>query len=241
MVTAGIVLVSAAVQSMTGFGFAGLAVPLLAMIWAPMDAVSISMTLSTLSAVLMWPGLRKAPRLPILKPLAVAALVGLPLGLLALQRLDLNALRLIIGIVTLATVAVFAAGILRPAPQAVVATPRLALSAITGFVAGALTGALSMPGPPLVMLLTATRTPKTAYRATLTAFALFIYPVALAALVIEGLITRQIITQSLLQAPVLVLGIWIGRRLHGAVSERGCALSSRVLLALAGVRCFAGR
>ena len=107
LTTALIVLLSACVQSMTGFGFAVLAVPLLAMVWPPIDAVAISFILSTLCVALLWPQLRNAERLAIVRPLFLAALVGLPFGIWALQHLDLQALRLAIGTVTLATVAIF--------------------------------------------------------------------------------------------------------------------------------------
>ena len=91
------------------------------------------------------------------------------------------------------------------------------------------------------MLLTASRAPKTTYRATLTGFAVLIYPIGLAAMLIERLISPSVLWQALLQAPVLVAGIWLGHRLHGAVSERVFALSSLVLLGLAGGLCFVSR
>lgn len=240
LVTAGVVLVSATVQSMTGFGFAVLAVPLLALFWRPVEAVGLSMILSTLCILLMWPGLRKAERLPVIWPLTIGALVGLPIGSWALQRLDLHMLRLVIGTVTLAAVAVFGFGVLRGGTPAG-SKPRRVVSLVTGLFAGLLTGSLSMPGPPVVMLLTGAGAPKASYRATLTTFAVIIYPIGLAAMLVQGLIPSSVLLQGLLHAPVLMLGIWAGRRLHGVASERTFALSSLALLAFAGALCFVSR
>ena len=241
LVTAAIVLVSAIVQSMTGFGFAVLAVPLFALFWKPIDAVAISFILSTLCVVLLWQKVRRADRLPIVRPLFVAALVGLPFGIWALQRIDLHVLRLAIGIVTLATVGIFGFASIRREPASPAATPSTPLSLATGLVAGLLTGALSMPGPPVVMLLTGCGASKASYRGTLTAFAILIYPVGLVALIVERLITPAAMWQAFLQVPVLVLGIGLGNILHNAVSERLFARMSLVLLALAGAVCFIPR
>ena len=98
-----------------------------------------------------------------------------------------------------------------------------------------------MPGPPVVVLLTACRTPKVAYRATLTSFAVLIYPLALAALILEHLIAPAVLWQALLQLPVLAAGIWFGNALHGAASERSFTALSLSLLGLTGVLCFVSR
>ncbi|MFI4933554.1 MAG: sulfite exporter TauE/SafE family protein [Caulobacterales bacterium] len=233
-----IVLVSAVVQSMTGFGFAVLATPLLVLLWKPVDAVAISMALSTLSVALLWPRVRRAERLPIVRTLFLAALVGLPLGLWALTHVELRWLRWAIGAVTLATVAVLAYGARRQVRDAPAAAPPTVLTVTAGLFAGAFTGALSMPGPPAVMLLMGVRAPKTAYRATLTTFALLIYPVGLAAMAAEGLISGAVIRQALIQAPVAAIAVYLGDRLHGAVSERQFSGVSLLLLGLSGALCL---
>ena len=241
LATAAVVLLSACVQSMTGFGFAVLAVPLLALVWPPIDAVAISFVLSTLCVALLWPQLRSAERMPIVRSLFLAALLGLPLGLWALQHLDLQAMRMAIGVVTLATAAVFGFASGRRESSDGAAVPNTATTLATGLVAGVLTGALSMPGPPVVMLLTRSGAPKTSYRATLTAFALLIYPVGLAAMFAANLIAPVALWQALYQVPALVSGMWLGNVMHGAVSEVWFARLSLVLLGLAGAICFIPR
>ncbi len=241
LTTAAIVLVSAAVQSMTGFGFAVLAVPLLTLIWQPGDAIGISMVLSTVCVVLLWLQVRRVEQLPIIRGLFLAALAGLPVGLWVLAHIDIGMLRFAIGGVTLATVAMIGAGLVREAGAVAARTPHLAATIGAGFTAGLLTGSLSMPGPPVVMLLTQSGTAKGAYRATLTAFVVLIYPIALAAMLIGGLISTAALWQSLFQMPVLLLGFWFGNLLHGAASERSFSLMSLTLLAVAGVLCFVGR
>ncbi len=241
LATALVVFISAAAQSMTGFGFAVLAVPLLVLFWRPVDAVAISMALSTLGVLLMWLRVRGAERVPIVWLLFTASLLGLPFGLWALLHLDLHVTRIIIGVMALATTVVFGIGALRQDTVVETAIPKGSVTLLTGLVAGILTGSLSMPGPPVVMLLTGYRVPKAAYRATLTAFAVLIYPLALAGLVAGHLIGRAAMWQAVLQVPVLALGLWFGNRLHGAASERSFSILSLALLGLTGIVCLVFR
>ena len=241
LATGAIALVAAALQSMTGFGFAVVAVPLLALVWRPAEAVAISMALSTLCVAFLWPRVRRAERVPIVRSLFLTALFGLPIGLWALSNVDVSWLRLAIGGVTLATASVMGLSAFRTTPAVGGQTPGKSITLLTGFIAGILTGALSMPGPPAVMLLSASRIPKVAYRATLTAFAMLIYPVGLAAMVAERLVSPAIGLQVLIQAPVVACGFWLGDRLHGAASERAFSLLSLALLGMSGVLCIAHR
>ena len=131
LATALIVVVSAAIQSMTGFGFAVLAVPLLTLVWRPVDAVAISMVLSTLCVVLLWLQVRRVEQLPIVSRLFLASLAGLPIGLWALSHVDVGLLRLAIGAVTLATVVMLVSGIVRSGRDNVARLPQAAATVAT--------------------------------------------------------------------------------------------------------------
>jgi uncharacterized membrane protein YfcA len=236
-----IVFVSAGLQSMTGFGFAVLAVPLLVTLHDPIHAVGICMVLSTLSVLLMWWRTRRHEKLPINGRLFVAALVGLPFGLLALNHLDLAVLRISVGAITLAIAALSALPLLRARfvepelPAALGLRPTL----IAGFVSGFLTGSLSMPGPPVVALLNGQDLGKAAYRSTLAAYFALIYPIALFVMIVEGTISRPIAMDSLTHVPAMVVGMLLGDVLHRASTRGLFATSSLVLLAAAGVVCLA--
>jgi uncharacterized protein len=234
-----IVLISAIAQSMTGFGFAVLAVPLLALVWPLPDAIAMSMLLSTVCVALTWRRTRRQAGLPIVRSLFIAALAGIPIGLLALQSLDARALQLIVGATTLAAAAIFGFAALRNPPPSVSKTPSFSWTVATGIVAGILTGSLSMPGPPVVLLLTATGILKSTSRATLTAFAILVYPVGLIAITAQNLVSFPTAVTTLGQIPPVVVGTWLGDKMHALVSERAFSVFTLFLLVLAALMCVA--
>lgn len=235
-----IVFVSAGLQSMTGFGFAVLAVPLLVTLHDPVHAVGICMVLSTLSVLLMWWRTRRHEKLPINRRLFAAALVGLPFGLLALNHLDLAVLRVLVGMITLAIAALSASALWRrPAVPELPARLGLRPTLIAGFISGFLTGSLSMPGPPVVALLNGQDLGKSAYRSTLAAYFALIYPLALFVMIVEGTISGPTALDSLKHVPAMLAGMLLGDVLHRASTRGLFATSSLVLLASAGVVCLA--
>src|SRR5437867_3162069 len=90
-----IVVVAAAVQGVTGFGFALVAMPLLQLVIDPHAAV----VGCGLAALPLMVGVavreRRHVRWTAITPLLVAAAVGLPFGLLLLRGLDATGLRLL--------------------------------------------------------------------------------------------------------------------------------------------------
>jgi uncharacterized protein len=239
LLTLPIVLISAVAQSMTGFGFAVLAVPLLALVWPLTDAIAISMILSMLCVALTWRTTRLETGVPIIRPLFVAALVGVPIGLWALQSLNAHMLRLIVGVTTLAAAAIFGFAALRERSATITEKPSFGWTVATGIVSGALTGSLSMPGPPVVMLLTAGGVLKSASRTTLTTFAVLIYPVGLIALLAQNLVSLSTAIATLGQIPAVLIGTWLGHKMHERVSERTFSVSTLCLLVLAALTCVA--
>lgn len=239
IVTLPIVLVSAIAQSMTGFGFAVLAVPLLALVCPLGDAIAMSMLLSTLCTALTWRTTRHQADTPVVRSLFAAALVGIPIGMWALKSLDTHILRLAVGITTLGAAAIFGLAGLRKRSTTTPHKPPVAWTMAAGAVSGALTAGLSMPGPPVVLLLTAAGIPKTASRATLTAFAMLIYPVGVIALLAQNLVSLSAAIATLVQIPTVLAGVVLGDKMHLRVSERGFVVATLGLLVLAGLMCVA--
>jgi uncharacterized membrane protein YfcA len=244
LMATGIVLLASSVQGLTGFGFAILAVPLLTIVEEPHEAITVCMVLSTISVVGMWWVTRRQERLPISGRLFAAALFGLPAGLLVLDYLEADWLKLTAGLATLAVTVVVASmaysGVRKDpgtnAPSEATAWwPRATLPA--GVASGVLAGCLSMPGPPVVALLSGGNVPKTVYRATLLTFFALIYPAASIAMCASGLIGRHDLAVGLSHLPALDAGAWLGDILHGRIRDSAFTNLSLVLLAASGAAC----
>lgn len=239
--TSAVVAVSAAVQGMTGFGFAVLAVPILVVLHDPRDAVVLAALLSTVGAVVMWWRTRLEIRTGAAAPLVVGGLAGLPLGLLALHRFDAAWLKLGAGLVTLAFGAALLVGALRrplrwpidqagPGPAATAGWRRL----VTGIVSGILAGSLGMPGPPLMVLLHHEGARKRVYRATSFAYFILIYPVVAIGMIASGLASPAVLLSSVTHLPALALGTLLGDVGHDIIAQHRFTLGVLGLLAAAG-------
>jgi len=235
--TSVVVAVSAAVQSMTGFGFAILAVPILVALHDPRDAVVLAALLSTVATVVMWWRTRLEIRTRAAAPLVVGGLVGLPLGLLALHRFDVVWLKFGAGLVTLTFgVALLIGTCRRPfrrpgaGPAAPASWPRL----VTGLVSGVLAGSLGMPGPPLMILLHHEGAEKRVYRATSFAYFSLIYPVVALGIIASGLAGPVVLLSCVSHLPALAIGTRLGEVGHDIIPQDRFTLGVLALLAAAG-------
>ncbi|HEV2775637.1 MAG TPA: TSUP family transporter [Solirubrobacteraceae bacterium] len=186
------VLVGAALQSATGFGFSLVAAPLLFAVLGPQEAVSAGVLLGLLLNGLT---LATERRRPVVLTRDARLLVGwsvpgLLLGALALRELPERPLSALVGVAVLAGLAVRLRG------GAAALRPRAWHAPAAGAASGALATANSVSGPPLAFYLLGRGATPAAMRDTLAAV---------------------FIAQSLLALPVLLLsgtftlpsGVWV--------------------------------
>lgn len=237
-----VVLVTAAIQGLTGFGFALTAVPLLVLLHEPHVAIEIGMILSTVSSIIMWMQTRSHQRLPINRRLYISAIVGLPLGFYVLNHMNTAVMRLIVGGLTLGLAAAFAFVLPRRAAAVRAVTfasgpwPRVVIG--TGFISGFLMGSVSMAGPPVVALLTICRVDKTTARATMVEFFALIYATAFVFAVLSATISSRQLVYSAGHLPALLAGTYLGGILHKGASQRLYTAGTLLLIALAGATCL---
>src|SRR5687768_13659036 len=138
-----VIFLAGVAQSMTGFGFGLVAVPLMTLFLAPSAAIPIIVIEGlALNLIMLAQGYRRA-RLGSLSSLVIAGLAGVPAGVWLLSNTDPGTLRVYIGVLMLAAGVVFASGV-----RVRVANERLAAIPV-GLASGVLGGSVSMPGPPI--------------------------------------------------------------------------------------------
>jgi uncharacterized protein len=199
-----IVLAGSFAQAVTGFGFALLAVPLLALATdAPTAVVGASIAGLLLTAT-MAVRERAHVRWRAAGVLLAAAVVGMPLGLVALHELAERVLAALIAVVAIGcTLVVWRRPRLPDHPAAVGGA---------GLLAGVLGAATGMNGPPLVAAFQSMAYQPRPFRATLAAVFAGTGTVSLAGYALTGELTRRAGAVGLAGLPAILLGWAAGNR-----------------------------
>lgn len=210
-------LVGTLIEAVLGFGFAVMFVPAAALLVAPQHAVAVSLILGTVMGAGLY--VEQTPRASLrsIGPLVVGALLGTPIGIFALLRLDEAWLRLLVaGAVLLSALVTLAGGDGHARPP----RPDHAWGqALVGVVGGAMRGAISMGGPPVVLYQHWVGGGAHRIRARLYAYFFWLgVPAALLAAV-AGVFTADVLRDSAVAMPGLLLGIVVGRRLRPRLGE----------------------
>ncbi len=230
-VVCGAVLFASFVQTLAGFGFGLLSMPLMTLVITPQRAVVVSALISV--GITTWQAwaMRRDIDVAVVRRLIVPAYLGMPLGLIALSTLGDSTLRIALGITVLLAVSALASGVALPAG------PRTLTGA--GFLSGVLNTSLSTNGPPLVITLQARRLEPAAFRATLAAVFALSNVFAMTLFVSSGKVTRAGLVTAAFAAPAMALGQLVGWPLRRHVHGRRFRWLVLALLTLAGISAIA--
>ncbi len=200
-----LVLFASIAKTVTGFGFALIAVPALVNVIEVRDAVVLAGLLSLANSVQM---ARRTWREMPWRSVAVifaATLAGMPAGLAVLHWAEPDALRAGVGVTSLALAAV----VVRGAPLRGGVGGEIA----TGLVTGVLTTSTSMNGPPIVLYLQGRRLPPAEFRGALAGFFAVTGVVSVTAFALTGAVSRVAIGYFAAGLPAVWLGGLAGERL----------------------------
>jgi len=206
------VFIAAFLQIVAGFGFALLSVPLMTLAIDPKIAVVVASLTSVF--VTTWQAYKDRSEADkvLVKRMAIAAYVGMPLGLLVFLTVNSDVLRLMLGIAVL-----IAAVLLAFHVNLHHVGPRLDVGA--GFVSGVLATSLSTNGPPLVFALQARQLDAVRFRATIATVFAICNIGGLTLFLFSGKITRDGLRATAITVPALILGQLLGfpfrKHVHG--------------------------
>lgn len=239
-----VVLLAALLKGITGFGFPLIAVPVLALVLGPLNAIVVVAVPNIISnLVMVLHGRRMLHRAPQVAPVLAGVVVGTVVGARTVLVLDPRVLALVLG--GMASVYAIAA-LARGAPPEIAPPPArsplpgVAMGAGVGAVAGVLGGATSSFAPLLVSYLDTLRLGRDAFVAWITA--LFLVGNTTQALTFAGMGVYGeplLAATALLVAPML-LGNWAGIRLRARVSPARFRVLVLVLVLLSGLNLILG-
>ncbi len=210
----GFVGFAAVLQSLSGFGFALLVMPILTLLLgirtsAPLVAL-LGLTLYVMNTA-RWRG---HVRWPELRRLLLGSFLGIPLGMIVLVALPESVVTAGLGALILGYV-LFT---LRQ-PEMSISLPPWAIYLI-GFLGGSLGGAYNTYGPPVIVYAHSQRWPKADFRATLQSFFLFSALLVVVGHIVTGHITTTVMRLYALSLPALLLGTYSAFRLDARVGAR---------------------
>ena len=205
-----IVLAAAFAQSLTGFGFALITMPLVTVVLgvrtaAPVVALA-ALTVYTVNLVRY----RRAINVREVLRLGVASAAGIPVGIWVLANVDEHVVMRILGVVLVAY-AVYS--LLQPTVHRELSRGWVYPA---GFLAGCFGGAYNTPGPPVIVYGSMRQWPRDEFRAVLQALFFLNGVLVVSSHALAQHLSKQVLEYYLYAVPALVLGILVG-----SVVDRG--------------------
>ncbi len=232
---AAVILVSAVVQGMSGFGFALVNVPFLLFVLNPREVVPLNTLLGTvLNAAIFWEARHHLER----RHFQGAALIvgGYFLGAFGGTWLLLILPEKALKVLVYASMVSFALLIWRG--RQIHVRHERAMAGIVGLASGLIGSTTSMGGPPIVLYLAARRYDKEVFRALLGLYGFLLSGMQVAIFAVAGVFTVEVWRMALLLAAALVAGYWIGRHLFIRIPQdafRRIVLLIVIVTAIAGL------
>ena len=199
-----VVAIASAAQALSGFGFALIATPVVAVLAGPREAiVGLTMVGLLLVAQLSLRG-RGHVDGPTVLVMTGAAILGMPLGLLVLTQVEERVLTLLIAAAVITFAVLLWRGLRLPRHRGDRRRRRVrGRDPVTG------TGT---SGPPIMIALSAKEMQPTVFRATISAIFLVQGSAALVVFALGGQVTMDAVAVALAGLPGLVLGSIVGER-----------------------------
>ncbi len=201
-----LILLGSALQVATGVGLGLIAGPSLLYFLDSISAVQTAIVLNLILTLFLLPSEIKSISQKPLFGLSIWACLGLPLGFGLLFLLDVSTLKLIGATVILLSVAQ-----LKFFPVKPISTGNASWTfRLGGIVSGLMTGAFAIPGPVALWALLSSGTNVLITRATLRAYFVIAYTLALALHLGFAGGGRETLTASIILLPALICGIAAG-------------------------------
>ena len=218
-----IICFAAFLQSISGFGFSLLAMPLLSIFVDVQDAVVIATLCGIFTnAVHLKKDLQLVDQ-AIARRISLSALIGMPLGVVVLSVFSATQMRAIIGAVIVVLVYLMMRNF-------VLKTENTTVDIFLGAFSGLLATSVSTNGPPLVFLLQSKQLDPWRLRATLA----YVFTISGCASFIVLMIARkgsiEAFQYAILSLPAMYLGTVVGRKARHRVTQEAFRRLMYVLL-----------
>jgi len=204
------------VSGLAGFGTGLVALGLWLHVVEPALAAPLVVICSVVAQLQSLFVVRRAMNWRRLWPFIAGGLIGVPLGVMALDQVPAEPFRAALG----AFLVIYSAAMLLSGRLPVVAWGGRAADAIIGFGGGILGGAAGLSGPLPTLWCGLKGWNKDEQRAVFQTFNLSILASALVAYGVQGVLTAEVGRLALICLPGTVFGVWLGMKTYGRVDDR---------------------
>ncbi len=218
------------VSGISGFAFSLVTAGVVTRLLPPSSATLILVAAPFLLQVFSLVQFRHAVQWARLWPFLVGGVLGIPVGVEILQRIDVLSFRLVIGCL-LIVYSVVMLSIRRPV-QINAGAPA---DGVVGFLGGVLGGLTGFAGALPTIWAGLRGWPKDEQRAVFQPYILLIQFLTLVWLGVQGAITLPALVSFMACVPAMLTGLWLGWRLYGRVDEHGFRRIVLWLLLLSGI------
>ena len=225
---AGCIAFASFAQTLSGFGFSLLAVPLMTLVVSPRDAVVVATILASVSTTSQALIDRKHVDRSIAKRLILASYAGMPFGLLAFIFVSETGLRLVLGVVVVSAAVLLLRGFqLRDESHS--------FDWLLGMVSGFLSTSTSTNGPPLVFLMQARQLTPSTFRATINTVFAVVNAGALALFITAGKVNSNNLSGVAVALPALGAAMCLGYAVRRKITQERFNSLVIVLLFLSAI------
>ncbi len=194
------------VRGYGGFGGGLVAIPLLTLIYGPIEAYAMTALIGVLGYVQLAPRAARIADWTELAPTLIAATIATPIGVAALVVTDPEVIRRLIGVFVLLGAVLLATGWAYRGRRGALA------GGITGALCGGISGVAGVGGPPLVIYFLSAPASADVQRASILIVTGYVSLLMLASLAIGAGIDLDVVWRTALLFPVSLLGTWLGAR-----------------------------
>lgn len=224
-----VTFVGGLMRGFAGFGSAMLMAPVFAVLMGPAHMVPLIAAMEFPMGAALFVGARRDVEWGFVVPMALIAMVAMPLGLWALFTVDRDILTKVISGIVLAFVAVLMIGWRYRGPRP------MALTLGIGAASGAMMATSAVGGPPILLYMLAAERPAARIRADIIAYFFLTSFVLLVLVMLRSEAALAAIVDAAILLPVVLLGSWIGSRLVGRAADAHYRWVAYVFLAGAGL------
>lgn len=196
------------IQGYSGFGGGLVIVPVLAILFSPLEAISITAVAALLGNLLLTRSAAKHVNWREVAPLVVALVVTVPVALTFLVSADPSVIRRGMGVFVLLAAILLASGWIYRGPRGILT------SGLTGMLTGSVVGGFGIPaGPFMVVYYMSSTDPVPVQRANIVISVSFGIAVMTIGLIVSGAYSEETIARTIILVPAFIIGTRLGKRL----------------------------
>lgn len=217
------------IQGVSGFGSVLLSLPLLAIFLDIKTVIPLTLLAGVSVSYVLVYQLRQHLDWKKILPIFIGAVLGIPVGVYFLKRLDRGTIQWILGAILIlyALYGLF----FRSSAKGV--DERWAY--VSGFLGGCLGAALSAGGPPVIIYTSLQAWSKDQIKGTIQGFFVTAGTAVVVSFVVAGVVTGTVLRFYCFSFPILMLGTFLGSRLYGLLKEAHYKTIMFILLGLLGI------